>query len=322
MSKKGYFSRYLLIIKKLKVKKYTSYEELEHYISNQLSYLQMRDDTLDIGFSKRTLQRDLKEIRNLFGIDITYVKQHKGYYIVQDENDNMNFQRMMEAFDTFSSLNMAQDLKPFIHLEKQRPQGTESMYGLLHAIKNLLRIKFDYQKFWEEKPNERIVEPYALKEFKNRWYLVARDCKSANVRIFALDRLSNLDILTLKFNYPLNYSVATMFSNCFGIIAPDDEPVEEVVLSFTPFQGKYIKTLPLHHTQKVLVDNELECRISLMVNLTFDLEQEILSHGANVKVISPQQLCINVKQKLLNSIDQYRENNLSEDSGQAATLAL
>ncbi|MDQ8004814.1 MAG: WYL domain-containing protein [Pedobacter sp.] len=306
MSKKGYFSRYLLIIKKLKVKKYTSFEDLQHYIANQLNYLQMRDDTLDIGFSKRTLQRDLKEIRNLFGVDIEHSKQHKGYYIVHDENDNMNFQRMVEAFDTFSSLNMAQDLKPFIHLEKQRPQGTESMYGLLHAIKNLLRIKFDYHKFWEEKPNERIVEPYALKEFKNRWYLIAKDCKSANVRIFALDRLSNLSILTLKFTYPLNYSVAKMFNNCFGIIAPDNEPVEEVVLSFTPFQGKYIKTLPLHHTQQILIDNEEECKISLMVNLTFDLEQEILSHGANVKVVLPERLRFNVKEALLSAVSQYQ----------------
>lgn len=305
MSKKGYFSRYLLIIKKLKVKKYTSYEELQHYIANQLNYLQMRDDTLEIGLSKRTLQRDLKEIRNLFGVDIEYAKRYKGYYIVQDENDNMNFQRMMEAFDMFNSLNMAQDLKPFIHLEKQRPQGTESMYGLLHAIKNKLRIKFGYQKFWEEKPNERMVEPYALKEFRNRWYVVAKDCKSANIRTFALDRLSDLEIMKLNFSYPLNYSVNEMFSNCFGIITPDDEPVEEVVLSFTPYQGKYIRTLPLHHSQQVLVNNEQECRVSLKIKLTFDFEQEILSHGANVKVISPQRLCEVVRQKLSQALIQY-----------------
>jgi hypothetical protein len=35
----------------------------------------MQDDTLTIGFSKRTLQRDLREIRNIFGIDIEYLTQ-------------------------------------------------------------------------------------------------------------------------------------------------------------------------------------------------------------------------------------------------------
>jgi len=85
MSKRGYISRYLLILKKLKVKPYSSYEELLHYIDTQLEYLQMQDDTLSVGFSKRTLQRDIKEIRNLFGVDVAFSMPRKGYYIVQTE---------------------------------------------------------------------------------------------------------------------------------------------------------------------------------------------------------------------------------------------
>ncbi len=69
MSKRGYISRYLLILKKLKVKPYSTYEELQTYIENQFDFLQMQDDRLNICFSKRTLQRDLKEIRNVFGIE-------------------------------------------------------------------------------------------------------------------------------------------------------------------------------------------------------------------------------------------------------------
>src|SRR5690606_31350284 len=112
MSKRGYISRYLLILKKLKVKPYSTYEELQTYIENQFDFLQIQDDTLNVGFSKRTLQRDIKEIRNVFGIDIEYSKTNKGYYISQSETENMNFQRMMEAFDMFNSLNLAQDLTP------------------------------------------------------------------------------------------------------------------------------------------------------------------------------------------------------------------
>src|SRR5690606_1286110 len=114
MSKRGYISRYLLIIKKLKAKPNSTYEELQAYVENQIDFLQMQDDTLNIGFSKRTLQRDLKEIRNVFGIDIEYSKSNKGYFISQSEAENMNFQRMIEAFDMFNSLNLAQDLTPFI----------------------------------------------------------------------------------------------------------------------------------------------------------------------------------------------------------------
>jgi hypothetical protein len=105
------------------------------------------------------LQRDLAEIRNLFGIDIEFSKSHKGYFITQDDMENMNFQRMIEAFDLFNSLNLTQDLQQHIYLEKRRPQGIEYLYGLLHAIKNQLQVTFRYQKFWEENVTIRIVDP-------------------------------------------------------------------------------------------------------------------------------------------------------------------
>jgi proteasome accessory factor B len=66
MSKKGYISRYLLIIKKLKAKPYSSYDELRSHIEKHLEDMHWIDDSLDIGFSKRTLQRDLREIRTYF----------------------------------------------------------------------------------------------------------------------------------------------------------------------------------------------------------------------------------------------------------------
>jgi predicted DNA-binding transcriptional regulator YafY len=295
MSKRGYISRYLLILKKLKVKPYSTYEELQAYIENQFDYLQMQDDTLNIGFSKRTLQRDIKEIRNVFGIDIEYSKSQKGYFISQNENENMNFQRMMEAFDMFNSLNLAQDLTPFIHLEKRRPQGTDNLYGLLHAIKNRLQIKFTYQKFWEEELSQRLVEPYALKEFKNRWYIMAKDSKDNNIKSFALDRLTNLEITNQTYQYPDNYSIEQSYRYCFGIISPNDEEPQDIILSFDPFQGKYIKTLPLHDTQQVLVDNDVEMKIKLKLCLTHDLVMELLSFGDNMKVIEPKSLADQIK---------------------------
>jgi len=305
MSKRGYISRYLLILKKLKVKPYSAYEELQAYIDHQFEYLQMQDDTLNIGFSKRTLQRDIKDIRNVFGIDIIYSKSQKGYFISQNEAENMSFQRMMEAFDMFNSLNLAQDLTPYIHLEKRRPQGTENLYGLLHAIKNRLRIKFAYQKFWEEAPSQRQVKPYALKEFKNRWYLLANDGKDANIKTFALDRLTSLEISNQCFEYPENYSVEQNFRYCFGIISSNEEEPQDILLSFEPFQGKYIKTLPLHHTQEIIIDNEKELKIKLKLHLTHDLLMELLSFGDNMKVIEPKSLTNQIKQAHEKAFRQY-----------------
>lgn len=305
MSKRGYISRYSLILKKLKSSPYSTYEELQSYIENQLDYLQMQDDTLSVGFSKRTLQRDLREIRNIFGIDIEYSKANKGYFISQDEAENMNFQRMIESFDMFNSLNLSRDLTPYIHLEQRRPQGTENLYGLLHAIKNRFQLKFSYQKFWEDNISQRITEPYALKEFRNRWYVIAKDLKDGNIKSFALDRLSNLEITNVAFLYPPNYNVEEIYRYCFGIISPNGEKPQEIILSFNSFQGKYIKTLPLHSTQQVIVDNDNELQVKLKLCVTHDFLMELLSFGDNMKVLKPKSLANEIKSAHQKSLKQY-----------------
>jgi predicted DNA-binding transcriptional regulator YafY len=305
MSKRGYISRYLLILKKLKVNPYSSYEALKAYMENQFEYLQMQDDHLQIGFSKRTLQRDLKEIRNVFGIDIEYSKPNKGYFIIQNENENMNFQRMMEAFDMFNSLNLAQDLTPYIHLEKRKPQGTENLYGLLHAIKNKLKIKYTYHKFWDEEFSQRLVEPLALKEFKNRWYIIANDDKDNEIKTFALDRISELEITSQRFAYPKDYNIEDKFKYSFGIMGATEEEPQEIVLSFEPFHGKYIKSLPLHHTQEILKDTENELKIKLKLFITQDFIMELLSYAENIKVIKPKSLINQIKEAHKNAYKQY-----------------
>ncbi len=265
----------------------------------------MQDDTLNIAFSQRTLQRDIREINNIFGIDIEYSKSNKGYFIGQSARENMNFQRMIEAFDMFNSLNLAQDLTPFVHLEKRRPQGTENLYGLLHAIKNRLKIKFSYQKFWEEEISERLIDPYALKEFKNRWYILAKDNHDSRVKSFALDRMSRLEITNIGFVLPANYDAEESYRYCFGIISPNDENPQEIILSFDPFQGKYIKTLPLHETQQVLIDNQDELQIKLHLHITHDLLMELLSFGNNMKVIKPKSLANEIKAAHKRAFEQY-----------------
>ncbi len=305
MSKRAYISRYLLLLKKLKSKPFSSYEQVQSYIDSQLDYMTLQDDTLEIGFSKRTLQRDIKDIRNVFGIEIEYSRSEKGYFISNNESDNLNFQRRLEAFDLFNSLNIAQDLAPFVHLEKRRPQGTENLYGLLHAIKNRYKIKFTYHKYWDDESSQRIVKPYGLKEFKNRWYILAKDDQDLKTKTFALDRMSELQISSLRFIYPENYNIENIFKNCFGIIGPNRNEPDVIVLSFNSFQGKYIKSLPLHNSQKILFENKNELQIELTLYPTYDLIMELLSFNDNVKVLAPKSLSDEIKKLHKKAFEKY-----------------
>ncbi|SDE26775.1 WYL domain-containing protein [Riemerella columbipharyngis] len=68
-----------------------------------------------------------------------------------------------------------------------------------------------------------------------------------------------------------------MYKNSFGIVAPNDYPAEEIILSFSKQQGNYVKLLPLHHSQTIIEETDSEVVISLKFVPTFDFIQEILS---------------------------------------------
>jgi predicted DNA-binding transcriptional regulator YafY len=225
----------------------------------------------------------------MYGISIKYNFSSKYYYIEDEFEPEIN-DRILEAFDMYHALKIQEQQSPYFQLEKHYPQGTEYLYGLLHAIKNHLKITFSYQKYYREYPIRRTVEPLVLKEFKNRWYLFAKDTFDKQIKCFAVDRLSELDIHNIHFVDDEHFNINERLKYCFGIISPNAEQPSEVILSFEPLQGKYIKSLPLHDTQEIIKDTEDELRIRLTVYLTYDFLQELLSHGDRVKVIKPKQL--------------------------------
>lgn len=298
MSKRESIARYNLIIKKLR-KHPASFAEIADYLA-----LESELQEYNFNVSKRSFQRDLEDIRSLYNIDIQFDFSRKVYFLDFDEQSDVN-ERILEAFDTFNALNLSDRLSNNIHFEKRRPQGTENLYGLLHAIKNQLQIKFTYQKFWEDKLTKRNVEPYALKEFRNRWYVLANDLKDNKVKSFALDRLSDLDITKKRFQFPDDFNVNRHYKYSFGIISPNGHKPEEIELSFDPFQGKYIKTLPLHESQQILVDNEEELRIKLTLFITHDFFMELLSYGENLRVIKPECLINDLKSTFKNVLKLY-----------------
>jgi len=299
LSKREYILRYLLIIRKLRNRRQATFKEINDFL-----ILESELQSYKLSISKRTFQRDLNEIRSLFNVDIQYNFSDKVYYIADDEQQDIN-NRMLEAFDMFNSLNIADDLSPYIYLEKRRPQGTEHLYGLIHAIKNRFLIRFTYQKFWEDEVTHRIAEPYALKEFKGRWYVLANDRKDNTIKTFGLDRISQLEISRELFKYPENFNINEYFKYCFGIITSPDTKPEEIVLSFEPVQGKYIKSFPLHETQKVIVDNEEKLQIKLKLHITHDFIMELLSFGDTVKILNQESMKSEIIAIYQNALNQY-----------------
>ena len=289
MAKQDYIFRYLSIIKKLRRSGEATFKEINDYLTRESEFL---DRTFSV--SNRTFIRDLAEIRELFKIDIRYDFSKGVYFIAEDQQSDLN-NRMLESIDTINSLKIAGDIAQYMFFEKRKAHGTHHFHGLLHAIKNRVVILLLHQRFDSDEPKERLVEPYALKESKGRWYLLAKDRNDRRIKTFGLDRILDFQTTPGRFDYPGHLDVNVMFRYCFGVINPDDAQPEEIVLAFEPEQGKYIKSYPIHESQVVLADNEQEFRIRLTLFITRDLVMEILSYGMAVMVISPERLIREVR---------------------------
>ncbi|MBV5347641.1 WYL domain-containing protein [bacterium] len=290
--------RYIHIVNRVS-KSPATFKEIDDYLTRQSAFQDYK-----FNISQRQFLRDLKKIGSILEIEI-YYDPRQGVYLINEAEFSELSRRRLEAFDTFNALKIGDSTSRLIHFEKRRPQGTENLFGVLHAIKNNLQINFTYQKFWEEQVTERSVHPLALKEFKNRWYLLSKDMKDGAVKTFALDRLTTLDITPIKFKPSPDFDIEEQFRYCFGIISPTDEEPQEIILSFTPFQGKYIKSLPLHESQKILIDDKNELRIKLKLFVTHDLIMELLSFGDNMKVLQPDSLISHIRTAHKTAYQQY-----------------
>ena len=289
MAKIGYYQRYLFIIRKIKNNRYISLRNLINEVEREIaSYA--NSDTL--GISKRTIQRDFNDIRDIFKIDIMYSKLNNGYYI--EENEMTDIERQLEYFDLLGTLDRG--LEKFVFTEKRKSRGTEYLYPLINAIKNSRVVEFRYRKFDNTITKEtRIIQPYALKEFKNRWYLLAVEVEGrieerGKIKTFGLDRIENFYPTGKLFSKNIHLNIENEFKNCFGIHSDQDKEAEEVILSFTPMSGKYNEALPLHESQETLIDNDQEFRIKLKVKITYDFILELLSQSENMIIIAPTHL--------------------------------
>jgi predicted DNA-binding transcriptional regulator YafY len=280
-------------------KKPATFNEILDYLETK-----SRDDGYNYSISQKTFKRDLDLILSLLSVEIEFSHNLKKYKIVQDSDNEIDL-RIMEAYDTFNALKIASDISQFIFFETRKAIGTEHLSPILYAIKNKKLIRCSYQKFWDSEPNNRLLVPLALKENKQRWYLVAIDNKDQKIKTFGLDRISNLSPTDHGFTYPKDLNIENIFKNCFGIISDEDYEAEEIILSFSKHQAKYIKSLPLHHSQEIILEDTRECRFKLFLKPTHDFIMEIMSFGSEVEVLEPAYLREEVKSKIANTLQKY-----------------
>lgn len=279
---KNYFNRYVWLIDTIQRHGHISREEIER--------LWLRSPLNEFGerLPERTFHNHREAILETFGIEIK-CDRSLGYYIANNEDvggDGIR-QWLLESLSMNNLLNESKDMRDRILFE-QIPSSKKWLSVIVNAMRDGKAIELTYQSFWRDEPQVYTSHPYCLKLFKQRWYMLAKTEGKKEPRTYALDeRMINVTVLDKPLRRPAGFNAEEFFSNYFGIIAEREMKPEKVELRVEAYQAKYIETLPLHPSQKVVSSTPEYTVFQYHLVPTFDFKQELLGRGADVEVLSP-----------------------------------
>ena len=277
--------------------------------------------------SESTVEKDLSFLKYERGAPIEYDRKQKCYKYTDDwefdiplSPEDVRMLRMLvhklEIFGEAEEFRTLQDsinrLSNHFNLRSQHPNDKINKYILFEytkgfAGKHLLSpiydaiyekkvISFTHCRFESDQPSERTIQPYILKEHRNRWYIIGKE--NEEPRIFGLDRISNLTITDRYFIQDPGFydDIFRVLYDSVGIFAFGIDS-QDVVLHFSPEEAPYIKSLPLHRSQQAVFESETDgYTVKMHVKITPEFISEcILRFGDSVRVVSPESLAAEVR---------------------------
>ena len=300
MSTAGLLNKYVWFVSTIYNRGPITLAELQHRFESHFG----RGEEL----SERQFHRYTDAVEELFDIEIKYSRSQRGYVVADREGiDNMGMRKwLIQTFSVNNILHESQELKNRILLENV-PSGQQHLTTIVDAMREGVALSMTYQSFGKSEPSTFEVESYCVKLFEQRWYMLAKSERYPEPRVYALDRIHALEPTKRKFKLPKKFDAAKFFEDYYGIIIGDEDfDVCPVALKVDSWQSKYLRTLPLHHTQVEVERNEEYSIFEYRLCPSFDFRQKVLSMGGAVEVLAPVNLIAKVCEE---GIAEYAQPN-------------
>lgn len=261
--------------------------------------------------SRRTFYNYRNSIEEVFNVSIEVDPSTFEYYVREDDGHNKSVSDwLLNSAAVNEVLSQSRDVSSRIFLE-DIPSSREHLATVIDAIKRSHIIKFDYTNFTRSRPVADIkFEPFVLKLFKQRWYVVGFNVKERKVKTYALDRMWRVSITDIDFVLPANFDPDDYFRDSFGIVVTHTPP-RTIVLRTDHLQAKYFRALPLHHSQQEIVHDGYSY-FSYRMRVTGDLVDELMSFGPKVIVESPPELRAMIVERLRHALANYQHTEYQD----------
>ena len=258
---------------------------------------------------KRTFDNWRNVIFDMFGIRISNENRGEYRYYIESEKDICNNGVRSWLYNTLSVGNVlakSQTIKDRILLEYV-PSGQEYLQPIIEAMKENRVLNITYHSYCKDEERSFDVQPYCVKLFRQRWYMVARSTYpyyyEQGPRVYALDRIHDLYATEETFKMPKDWDAQEFFNGCFGIIADQRLDIQAIKLKVNASQANYIRDLKMHESQEEIERNDEYSIFTYQLRPSLDFIQELLWNGADMEVLEPQSL----RQGIANIIEQMHK---------------
>ena len=257
---------------------------------------------------RQTFDRWKSGILDLFGILID-CEQRGGYhyYIANPKELSEGKLRtwLLNTYGTAETLSSNLSIHDRI-LTENIPSSQDHLSTVLEAMKSNNMLHITFKAFTMKEPKRFLVEPYCVKMSAQRWYMLARNTEHKNLRLYSLDRIETVEISNTRFVLPDDFNAKDYFAEFFGIVLDESVPLQTIILRADKYHQNYMRTLPLHPTQREIFACDDYADFELKLRPTYDFYMKLMSFGNMIKVLEPKNLQEEICKWLENTIEMYR----------------
>lgn len=260
-----------------------------------------------VPLSRTSFNRHREEIEDIFGIKIVCSRSNGNKYFIENADviNRVSVENWMA--NTISINNIIAENKSVsdrILLESIPSEGGNLQTAIV-AMRKCNILEFDYKKYYSADVKHYAIEPYCVKLYHRRWYLLARYSDTKEYRLFAFDRMSNVNISTGKFRIDASFDASEYFNECFGVALNTSVPVQKVIVRAYINERYYLRDLPLHPSQRLVGEGDGYSDYEITMRPTEDFLGYLLSRSNFVKIISPDSLAQQLKEMAQSILDRY-----------------
>ena len=298
------FKRYMWLVDLLHAHGALSKEEIDDYWSRS-----SLNDKHESRIPKRTFMRMKNDIGSLFGIYIECRRTLGNKYALENAEDMKqgNVQQwLINGFSINNVLIESQQLKDRIILD-EIPSGNRFLMLTIEAMQQNKTLRIKYRSFTMKQPREFEVAPYCLRCFKQRWYILGTRQGVKQPHFYSLDRVLTLDVTENTFKLPKDFHADEFFYDYYGVMQGDTE-AGIVHIRVTSFYANYLRSLPLHHSQKEIKRTDEYSVFEYWIAPTADFIQELRSFQPQITVLWPHWLRDQFIAEAKQVLENYKDN--------------